>query len=149
MSKQRKKSTKSTNAPKTASLKNSTKSYSWQEPLDTQFVKTPVSHDIFFELVFQIKRVAIAFMKFILPLEFYEQLDWSKINISVSRYRDDFFKEYRTDMVYKIQLKDAGNDGNDNDYFQVGFIIEHKSYNKPHTIMQLFNYEKQAIDKEI
>ncbi|MDR2115562.1 MAG: hypothetical protein LBP87_06610, partial [Planctomycetaceae bacterium] len=40
----------------------------WDKPIEEQFATTLVTHDTFFELVFQLKKVACAFLMFILPL---------------------------------------------------------------------------------
>ncbi|MDR2754492.1 MAG: Rpn family recombination-promoting nuclease/putative transposase, partial [Planctomycetaceae bacterium] len=114
------------------------------ESIENQFAKTLVSHDIFFELVFQLKKVACAFMMFLLPLTLQKQLDIKELRISVRRFRDESFNESRADMVYEIPIKNSKDK-----HIKVYFVIEHKSYNDSHPMSQLFNYEKQIIDAEI
>ncbi|MDR2117275.1 MAG: hypothetical protein LBP87_12930, partial [Planctomycetaceae bacterium] len=46
---------------------------SWDKPIEEQFATTPVTHDTFFELVFQLKKFACAFLMFVLPLTLQKQ----------------------------------------------------------------------------
>ncbi|MDR2756950.1 MAG: Rpn family recombination-promoting nuclease/putative transposase [Planctomycetaceae bacterium] len=117
---------------------------SWDKPIEEQFATTPVTHDTFFELVFQLKKVACAFLMFLLPLMLQKQLDFSKLKISVRRFRDENFKETRADMIYEIPLKKEPQK-----HVKIYIIIEHKSYDDSHAMSQLFNYEAQIISAEV
>ncbi|MDR2757717.1 MAG: Rpn family recombination-promoting nuclease/putative transposase [Planctomycetaceae bacterium] len=116
----------------------------WDKPIEEQFATTLVTHDTFFELVFQLKKVACAFLMFLLPLTLQKQLNIPTLKISVRRFRDDNFRETRSDMVYEIPLKK-----NRKKYVKIYIVIEHKSYDDSHTMSQLFNYEAQIIKAEI
>ncbi|MDR2115286.1 MAG: Rpn family recombination-promoting nuclease/putative transposase, partial [Planctomycetaceae bacterium] len=116
----------------------------WDKPIEEQFATTLVTHDIFFELVFQLKKVAGAFLRFLLPTTLQNQLDIPRLKISVRRFRDENFREARSDMIYEIPLKK-----NRKKYVKIYIIIEHKSYNESHIMIQLFNYETKIINAEI
>ncbi|MDR2116302.1 MAG: Rpn family recombination-promoting nuclease/putative transposase [Planctomycetaceae bacterium] len=116
----------------------------WDKPIEEQFATTLVTHDIFFEMVFQLKKIACTFLFFLLPITLQNQLDIPNLKISVRRFRDENFKEARSDMIYEIPLKN-----NSQKYVKIYIIIEHKSYDESHTMSQLFNYETQIINAEI
>ncbi|MDR3199750.1 MAG: Rpn family recombination-promoting nuclease/putative transposase [Planctomycetaceae bacterium] len=116
----------------------------WDKPIEEQFVTTPVTHDTFFELVFQLKKIACAFLLFLLPSILRKQLDVPNLKVSVRRFRDENFQEARADMVYEIPLKE-----NPKKHVKIYVIIEHKSYDDSHTMIQLLNYETQIINAEI
>ncbi|MDR2756328.1 MAG: Rpn family recombination-promoting nuclease/putative transposase [Planctomycetaceae bacterium] len=116
----------------------------WDKPIEEQFATTQVTHDTFFELVFQLKKFACAFLIFLLPLTLQKQLSIPNLTISVRRFRDENFREARSDMIYEIPLKN-----NQNKHVKTYVVIEHKSYDESHTMLQLFNYEVQIISAEI
>jgi predicted transposase YdaD len=116
----------------------------WDKPIEEQFATTPVTHDAFFELVFQLKKIAGAFLTFLLPVKLQTQLNSPQLKISVRRFRDENFQETRADMIYEIPLKK-----NRKKHVKIYIIIEHKSYDDSHTMLQLFNYETQIIHAEI
>ncbi|MDR2755707.1 MAG: Rpn family recombination-promoting nuclease/putative transposase [Planctomycetaceae bacterium] len=116
----------------------------WDKPIEEQFATTPVTHDTFFELVFQLKKIACTFLMYLLPLMLRKQLDIPNLKISVRRFRDENFQEARADMVYEIPLKK-----NKNKHVKIYIVIEHKSYDNSHTMSQLLNYETQIIHAEI
>ncbi|MDR2762790.1 MAG: Rpn family recombination-promoting nuclease/putative transposase [Planctomycetaceae bacterium] len=120
--------------------------YTWEINIAKQFAKTIVNHDIFFEMVFQIKRVACAFMRYLLPPKLQEQLDIDNLRIVIRRYRNENFnfRETCADMVYEIPFKDAPNK-----HVKIYIVIEHKSYDHSHTMSQLFRYEQPIINNEI
>ncbi|MDR2761836.1 MAG: Rpn family recombination-promoting nuclease/putative transposase [Planctomycetaceae bacterium] len=128
-----------------SSAESQVECFTWDKTIEEQFQSRLVNHDIFFELVFQLKKVACAFAIFLLSLELREQLDIPNLKISVRRFRDDNnFKESRADMVYEIPLKNAKDK-----HVKIYIVIEHKSYDYSHTISQLLKYETQIIETEI
>ncbi|MDR2439996.1 MAG: Rpn family recombination-promoting nuclease/putative transposase [Planctomycetaceae bacterium] len=116
----------------------------WDKPIEEQFATTLVTHDTFFELVFQLKKVACSFLLFLLPLTLQKQLSIPHLKISVRHFRDDNFRETRSDMVYEIPLKK-----NRKKYVKIYIVIEHKSYDDTHAMSQLFYYEAQIVKAEI
>ncbi|MDR2762887.1 MAG: Rpn family recombination-promoting nuclease/putative transposase [Planctomycetaceae bacterium] len=120
--------------------------YSWDKTIEKQFAKTIVDHDIFFEMVFQIKRIACAFMRFVLPEQLQEQLDIDNLRIEIRRFRNEKFnfREALADMVYEIPFKNAPDK-----HIKIYIVIEHKSYDYSHTMSQLFGYEQPIINNEI
>jgi hypothetical protein len=116
----------------------------WDIPIEKQFAATLVSHNTFFELVFQLQRVACALLRFLLPQQLLDEIDLDKLTVSVRHFRDGNFQESRADMVYVIPLKNATNK-----HIKIYIVTEHKSYNDSHTMSQLLKYEQQIIDNEI
>lgn len=116
----------------------------WDKPIEEQFATTPVSHNTFFELVFQLKKVACAFFLFLLPRKLLDEIDLPQLTVTVRHFRDEHFQETRADMVYKIPLKNTPEK-----HIKIYIVIEHKSYDDSHTMSQLLKYEQQIIDHEI
>ncbi|MDR1492601.1 MAG: Rpn family recombination-promoting nuclease/putative transposase, partial [Planctomycetaceae bacterium] len=115
----------------------------WDKPIEEQFATTPVTHDTFFELVFQLKKVACAFLLFLLSQKLSAQLDFSNLKVAVRRFRDENFQETRADMIYEIPLKDVPDKR-----LKIYVLTEHKSYDDSHAMTQLLKYEQQIIDYE-
>ncbi|MDR1486071.1 MAG: Rpn family recombination-promoting nuclease/putative transposase, partial [Planctomycetaceae bacterium] len=67
----------------------------WDIPIEKQFATTLVSHDTFFELVFQLQRVACALLRFLLPQQLLDEIDLDKLTVSVRHFRDGNFQESR------------------------------------------------------
>jgi hypothetical protein len=116
----------------------------WDKPIEEQFATTPVTHNTFFELVFQLKKVACAFLLFLLPKKLLNEINLPKLTVTVRHFRDEHFQEFRADMVYEIPLKNTPNK-----HVKIYIVIEHKSYDDAHTMSQLLKYEQQIIDHEI
>ena len=116
----------------------------WDKPIEEQFDTTPVSHNTFFELVFQLKKIACAFLPFLLPKMLLDEIDLSSLTVTIRRFRDEYFQETRADMVYAIPIK-----RNPEKHIKTYVVIEHKSYDDTHTMSQLLKYEQQIIDAEI
>ncbi|MDR2705048.1 MAG: Rpn family recombination-promoting nuclease/putative transposase, partial [Planctomycetaceae bacterium] len=116
----------------------------WDKPIEEQFATTPVNHDTFFELVFQLKKVVCAFLLFLLPQKLLGEIDLSQLTVTVRRFRDENFQESRADMVYTVPLKNSPQK-----HVKIYILIEHKSYDDSHTMSQLLKYEQQIIDYEI
>ncbi|MDR1483461.1 MAG: Rpn family recombination-promoting nuclease/putative transposase [Planctomycetaceae bacterium] len=116
----------------------------WDKPIEEQFATTPVSHNTFFELVFQLKNVACAFLLFLLPQKLLGEINLSQLTVTIQRFRDEHFQESRADMVYEIPLKN-----NSKQHVKIYIVIEHKSYDDSHSMSQLLKYEQQIIDHEI
>ncbi|MDR2168719.1 MAG: Rpn family recombination-promoting nuclease/putative transposase, partial [Planctomycetaceae bacterium] len=92
--------------PATMNLSNSRESYiTWDKPIIKQIDQTPVTHNTFFELSFQLKRIAVAFLKFALPPRLQAQLDLPNLSISIKRFYDEDFQEYRADIVYEVPFR--------------------------------------------
>ncbi|MDR2170898.1 MAG: Rpn family recombination-promoting nuclease/putative transposase [Planctomycetaceae bacterium] len=121
-----------------------TSAYTWDKPIEEQFATTSVTHDAFFDMVFQVQEVARSFVQFILPAILLVQLDILNLSVSVRRFRDKNFQEARADMVYEIPLKN-----NPKKRLKIYIVVEHKSYNDTHSMSQLLKYEAQIIDAEI
>jgi hypothetical protein len=66
------------------------------------------------------------------------------LSISIKRFYDEDFQEYRADIVYEVPFRN-----NLRKHVKIYIIVEHKSYNYPHSISQLFIYESQIIRLEI
>jgi predicted transposase YdaD len=81
---------------------------------------------------------------FVLPLTLQKQINIANLKVSVRRFHDEHFKEARSDMIYEIPLKK-----NRKKHVKIYIVIEHKSYDSSHTMLQLFNYEVQIINTEI
>ncbi|MDR2704802.1 MAG: Rpn family recombination-promoting nuclease/putative transposase [Planctomycetaceae bacterium] len=116
----------------------------WDKPIEEQFVTTPVNHNTFFELVFQLKNVACAFLLFLLPQKLLGEINLPQLTVTVRHFRDEHFQESRADMVYEIPLKNSPKK-----HVKIYIVIEHKSYDDSHTMSQLLKYEQQIIDHEI
>jgi predicted transposase YdaD len=124
--------------------KSQTPPPTWDKPIEEQFATTPVTHDTFFELVFQLKKVACAFLLFLLSQKLSDQLDFPNLKVAVRRFRDENFQEIRADMVYEVPLKNVTNK-----HLKIYVLTEHKSYDDSHTMSQLWKYEREIEDYEI
>jgi hypothetical protein len=102
----------------------------------------PLGHDQFFIGTFTMKRLAVAFLRIILPKELLELLELEGITAEPRHITDELFKTLIADIVYRVPIK--GTDKHINFFV----ITEHKSYNDKWTIFQLWCYVLHVIRQE-
>ena len=103
-----------------------------------------INHDTFFQLVFALPEVAVAFLKNVLPPETLEIIDLSKIEIQNGVLGEsDFFEKSAADLIYVVPY----NEGIQK--LHVFVILEHKSYSDRLTIFQLTKYCVHVMEREL
>ena len=103
-----------------------------------------LTHDDYFREGFEIKRVAVAFLKKKLPKKTLDCLDLEKLVIESRHLIDEVFKKTFTDVMYRVPIK--GTKGKKHVNFFV--IIEHKSRQDYLTIFQLWGYVHRVCRRE-
>jgi predicted transposase/invertase (TIGR01784 family) len=71
--------------------------------LDKQFSKNP--HDAFVRSFLDKPRIAKDFLQTYLPKQIVEKLDFNSLNVEPGVFIEDSMKDYRTDLLYSINLK--------------------------------------------
>ncbi len=103
-----------------------------------------ITHDTFFQVVFSIPEIAVAFLKNILLPELFDQIDFDKLDIQDSILGEsDYFQKSAADIVYAIPFKNRA------EILRVYVILEHKSYSDSLTIFQLTRYCVHIMEREI
>jgi len=82
----------------------------------------PLSHDKFFTVTFQRKRLARSFLRILLPKKLLELLDLDGIVAEPRHITDELFQHLIADVVFRVPVK-----GTDKhiDFF---ILLEHKSW---------------------
>jgi len=101
-----------------------------------------LDHNGFFTNTFQMKRLAIGFLRFILPKELRECLDLDGLTIEPPHLTDSVFKNREADKIYRVPIKGTEQHV---DFF---VILEHKSFNDLWTIFQLWVYVTLVCQRE-
>ena len=102
-----------------------------------------LTHDTFFKEMFQMRNLAIAFLRKFLSQETLKRLDLKNLTIETEDFKDEFFHETRPDMVYRVPIIGR------KESVSVHVIIEHKSYNDRETIFQIWKYVHQLCIKDV
>ncbi|MDL2322139.1 Rpn family recombination-promoting nuclease/putative transposase [Desulfosarcina sp. OttesenSCG-928-B08] len=93
-----------------------------------------ITHDGYFRETFQVKRLAKAFLRKVLPAETLAVLDLEGLIIEDRHLTDDLFTSVNADMVYRVPIPGA------DAYVNFFVVIEHKSRPDDLTIYQLWGY---------
>ncbi len=97
----------------------------------------PSPHDVGFKTFFQDKELVRDFINHYIPDEIKSYLDLSVIEIDISGFVAEEFKEFRTDVVVRVQLK------NSDQMADLYFLFEHKSYPDRYARLQALHYSVQ------
>ena len=101
-----------------------------------------LNHDKFFQIVFQLKSLAIAFLKQVLPKKIVEQIDLDTLTIERRHQISELFRGTIPDFVYRVPIR-----GRDTfvDFF---IVLEHKSADSFWTILQVWFYVVVICQRE-
>ncbi|WP_045212212.1 Rpn family recombination-promoting nuclease/putative transposase, partial [Desulfonatronovibrio magnus] len=97
----------------------------------------PSPHDVGFKTFFQDEELVRDFINYYIPDEIKAYLDLSEIEIDISGFVAQEFKEFRTDVVVRVRLK------NSNEIAELYFLFEHKSYLDKYALLQALHYSVQ------
>ncbi|MBQ6616055.1 MAG: Rpn family recombination-promoting nuclease/putative transposase [Thermoguttaceae bacterium] len=112
--------------------------------LDDMTAVYHINHDTFFQLVFALPEVAIAFLKNVLPSETLEQIEPEKVIIQSGVLGEsDYFKKSAADLIYLVPYKEI------DEKLHVSVILEHKSYSDRMTMFQLTKYCFHVMEREL
>jgi predicted transposase/invertase (TIGR01784 family) len=89
-------------------------------------------HDLFFKETFSYSEHAVDFLKFVLPAELAEKVDYSSIASEKDSYVDSDLSAYFSDTIYSCLLKD--------EKIRLAFLFEHKSSPDYDLTFQLLRY---------
>lgn len=112
-------------------------------PEYVEFNGKPLTHDGFFEKMFEMPDLARAFLKSKLPKEILPKLDLENITLEPKDFLNLVFKETHADMIYRVPI--LGMD----EHLRVYILLEHKSYNDFWTVFQADQYSGQISQLEI
>ena len=90
-------------------------------------------HDRFFKEIFTRKEVITDFLRYYLPADIVEQLELSSLHYQKDSFVDKYLKEYYSDLLFKLNLKDG-----DPAYLYI--LLEHKSFEEKTAAFQLLRY---------
>ena len=93
-----------------------------------------ITHDRYFREVFQMKRIAQAFLKKGLPKKTIEVLDLEGLTVDERYLTDDMFKERTADVIYQVPVKGT------EEHVNFFVVVEHKSATYFWTLFQLWGY---------
>ncbi|MGL4594711.1 MAG: Rpn family recombination-promoting nuclease/putative transposase, partial [Thermoguttaceae bacterium] len=106
-----------------------------------------VTHDTFFTETFQTKRLAIAFLKVVLPKELVENLKLDELVVLPRHVTSSIFKGKVADVIYRVPVKKSVAKGVPHvDFFAV---LEHKSNTDFLTIFQLWSYVQRLCEMNL
>jgi len=91
-------------------------------------------HDRLFKKTLGIDIYMGEFLETALPEELSERFDFCTLTGKKDSYIDEEIKEYLTDLMFEVKLKDSENAG------YVYCLFEHKSYEEKWTALKLLNY---------
>ena len=93
-----------------------------------------LTHDGYFRETFQVKRIAKAALKKVLPKATLQYLDFEGLTVEERKKSDDVFKELTADVIYKVPVREA------QEHVNFFVLMEHKSFQDYQTIFQLWGY---------
>jgi len=102
-----------------------------------------LTHITFFEAVFQMPSLGIAFLKKTLPGKLRKYLDLERLTIEKVKFYDTLFRKTRPDIVYKVPIIGA------DEYASIHVIIEHKSFDDHSAIYQIWQYIAQLCIQDV
>lgn len=100
-------------------------------------------HDKFFRKVFSYVENVRAFLQFILPKLLQEQLDFGNIEMDLTSYVSDDYKDSFSDIVAKCYTK------KEKYPVDIYFLFEHKSFQDGNTPLQLLQYKLQMWKADV
>lgn len=99
--------------------------------------REPLTHDRFFELTFQMREVATAFLRATLPKELSDALDLDALTPAPTDTIATHFRKMRADVIYNVPVRGSG------EYVSVYVVMEHKSYDDFWAVHQAWQYAVQ------
>ncbi|MCP4352946.1 MAG: Rpn family recombination-promoting nuclease/putative transposase [Desulfobacterales bacterium] len=90
-------------------------------------------HDKLFRETWSIRSVAAGFLENNLPEDVLKLADLSSLEICKDSFIEKELKDYFSDLLYKISLKDVAG--------YIYFLFEHKSYTEKHVHLQVLEYK--------
>ena len=116
-----------------------------------------VTHDAFFYYLFKMPALAIAFFRLILPKKLLNSLIIEQLEVSSRVYLTSNLRKKYPDLIYTIPIrktpKGEGNGDSSEDeiggYLHITIILEHKSFNDRHVIIQILGYSLEEIRESI
>ena len=109
----------------------------------TKYDEYCLTHSAFFEETFQMPSLGIAFLKKILPRKLLKRIDLEKLIVEKAKFSDDFFRETRPDIVYKVPIIGT------KELVSFHVIIEHKSFDDHSAIYQIWKYIGQLCFQDV
>jgi len=101
-----------------------------------------LTHDDYFRETFQVRRIAQAVLKKVLPKATIPHLDLEKLSVMERQKSDGFFKALTADAIYKVPVRKTG------EHAHFFAVLEHKSYQDYQTIFQLWGYTYRICFQE-
>ena len=101
-----------------------------------------LSHDKFFQIVFQLRSLVIAFLKHVLPPKIVEQVDLDALIIERRHQINSLFKEVILDFLYRVPIR--GRDA----FVDFFIVLEHKSADSFWAILQVWFYAVAVFQSE-
>lgn len=101
-------------------------------------------HDSFVREVLSKKEEAISFFNALLPKEITEHLDLNNLEVEDGTFIDDNFRQYYSDILFKVPVKNGNEGSNQNLYL----LFEHKSYPDKKIHLQLLKYISEIHSKQ-
>ena len=92
-------------------------------------------HDRIFKEVFSYPKYAKGLFQLSSLKKHFHFLDWSTLKLEATTFIDKKGREKRTDLQFSIQNKGS------KDTVKLVFLIEHKSYQDPETLLQMLGYQ--------
>jgi predicted transposase YdaD len=93
-----------------------------------------LKHDDYFRETFQVRRIARAVLKKVLPTATLPHLDLEELTVEERQKSDDVFKALTADVIYKVPVKET------QEHVNFFVLMEHKSFQDYQTIFQLWGY---------
>lgn len=103
----------------------------------------PLTHDKFFEKMFEMEDLARSFLKFVLPKDFLPHLKFEDLSVEPKDFLNLAFKETRADMIYRVPLI-----GRDEDLC-IYVLLEHKSFDDFMVAFQTDIYADQISHRQL
>jgi predicted transposase/invertase (TIGR01784 family) len=100
-------------------------------------------HDKFFRVTFSMKIIVQDYFKNMFPQKWTNKLDLDSLKLESVSYITNDLKNFFSDIVWLCQLK-----GSD-EYVQVAFLFEHKSYVPDYPNLQILDYKRGGYNTQL
>ncbi len=102
-----------------------------------------VTHDTFFVETFQLRRIAKAFLKRVLPPKTLKLLDLDALTVLPRHVTNSLFKGKIADVIYRVPIRKT------RQHIDLFVVLEHKSQNEFLTIFQLWGYVQRLCEQNL
>ncbi len=100
-------------------------------------------HDKFFKAIFAMRTVVKEYLDNFFPKDLLAKLDIETLEIESNSYITSELEEFFSDIVWRCKFRDK------EEYAQICFIFEHKSYVPKYPNVQIGDYKQGAYNKQI